>query len=146
MKTIKITIAALALSLLTACAGSKQYVPLASIEPQSDTATICLIRKSSIIGAANGVNVFDGEDKVASVGSGGYVLWESEPGAVNVRVHEAGLSMVRISSTIDIDARSGQVHFITAEATAGAYTLTEIDAEEGKSLISKLKAPQYQEK
>ena len=130
-------------SLMTACAGSRQFIPIASSHILSPHAKICVLRKFSFFGAANGADVKEGNDLIASVGPGGYIFWETEPGKIRVKVQPAGVSMVRIGNYIDINAQAGKTYFIYAEDAFGVFNLRLLSSKEGNELLKKHDAPKF---
>ena len=145
---MKIATAFLLIGLLFSCAAtSKQFRPIASSKVTIDKAKLCVFSEYKSIGSANGTDVWDGDDLVASVGPGCYVAWEREIGSVKLRVREAGLSLVRISSLLEFNVLGGETYLVMIEPTFyGKYQIKQIDSEEGMALFNKYKRPKYIEK
>lgn len=131
--------------LLSACAAtSRQFLPIPTSVDNSVKSEIIVMRKYSAVGLVNGVDVWDGENLIASVGPGGYVHWEREPGRATVRVRKAGVTMIRVSELLEIEAQPGDVYYVLAETVPfGGYKLKLLEGAKGKTTLKEYSAPKY---
>ena len=84
----------------------------------------------------------DGQISVGSVSSGGYLLWEREPGTLKLVVRKAGLAMTRASGDLEMETQAGEVYFVFAEPIfMGPYKLRLLEKNEGELLMGKYKPP-----
>lgn len=126
---------ALAGLLLTGCASSKQYIPIAkgngTAPSDPHLVRIYFMRPSGILGAAVGWQIQEGPNVVGAVGPGGHLVWERPPGEVRIidPYRDTGMAPLRFN------AEAGRTYFVTWGMTMTISTLKLLDEPEGLKML-----------
>ena len=141
MKKILVTIALMGVVCGSGCVSTKQFVPMpdqdAAVQ-DSSKARIYVLRPGAMAsGIAMRVN--DGETVIGKTGPNGYLCWEREPGEAEIRSKAENTSVVKLT------VEQNQVYYIRQQPYPGFFIARNkifcIDADKGKELLAKCKAP-----
>lgn len=109
--------------LFASCASTEQYqsslaVPdtssIAGVKPSIGKVKICVLRRSSILGAGIAIKITDSGRLVGRIGSGSKLIWEREPGQVVIGASASN------ESNISVTTKPGEVYFLEARTNWGA--------------------------
>ncbi len=104
----------LPLVLLTACASTKQYAPMATHDQlKAGNALIVVKRESGFIGGGRSIEITDNGVKTGSLAPGDSISWQRPEGPMEINLAPAAL-MVSPGIPIHVDVIAGQeYHFAT---------------------------------
>lgn len=100
--------------LLSACATTKQYTPMATREElKTGNALIRIERETGIIGAGRSVEVTDNGVKTGSLSPGNSITWERSAGPMDINLAPAALAVTQ-GEPIHVDVVAGnEYQFVT---------------------------------
>ena len=110
----KTIVGMLAVAMLSACAATKQYAPMATrADLKPGNALIRVERESGIVGAGRSVEVTDNGVKVGSLSPGDSITWQRAAGRMDINLAAAALA-VTPGESIRVDVVAGQEYqFVT---------------------------------
>jgi hypothetical protein len=133
--------------LFAGCASTQQYhstltapdtSAVAGVKPSVGKAKICVLRRSSILGAGIAIKITDSGRLVGRIGSGGKLIWEREPGQVVIGASASN------ESNISVTTKPDEVYFLEVRTNWGAGFNTAaseirlLSREEGASILNGL--------
>jgi hypothetical protein len=126
---------------LSACAATKQFVPLPDQSKTIDDPTkgrIYVMRPTSF-GAAIPMTVNDGSAGIGQTGPKGFLCWERSPGDAQIESRSEGLSVAHVK------VKAGTAHYIFQHIKMGVLQarseLELVPEDEGKKILMKCKPP-----
>jgi hypothetical protein len=132
---------------LVGCASTQQYTArvespdlklLGRLKPAPGKAKICVVRRSSFMGAGIAIDIADTGRPIGRVGSGGKLIWERDPGTVVIGASASN------EANITVTAKAGEVYFVEARTNWGAGFNTAaceirlLSASEGMIILNEL--------
>lgn len=125
------------------CATTKQVV---TIPDQSNTisdpnkARIYVMRHISKRCGWYSSTIWDGQQKIGSIGTDGYLCWEREPGDTAIRV----MMVTSTPATLPMTCEKGHVYYVMNSVkmgNVGRSLLVLMSQDEGQKLLAKSKRP-----
>ena len=118
----KVIVGMLSVLLLSACATTKQYAPIATREGLKEgNALIRVERESGIVGAGRSVEVTDNGVKTGSLSPGNSITWERPAGPMDINLAPAALA-VTPGEPIHVDVVAGEEYQFITLWSWGAHT------------------------
>ncbi len=141
----RVVIALGGIALLTACASTKQSVPLATgsgLAPSDpDAVRIYLMRPGKFVGGAASFVVQEGDTVVGRIGPGGCLCWERPPGEVRILDPNRGYQALKFT------AEKGQTYYVKfalhmmAMNMRGMMSFELLSEQQGKRAMKKCSPP-----
>jgi len=122
----------------TGCATTKQIVTFPDqSKPLSDANKSRIYVISGVAGGGSPMTVWDGTEKIGSMGPYGYLCWERESGNALIR---AKLPM-SIMGVLSLKCEKGQTYYVRQGTKGARCTLNVLSRSEGVKQLAKSKPP-----
>jgi hypothetical protein len=139
---------AVAVTTVVSCqAPSRQYVPQPPngvAAPAEGMCRVYVARSRQFWGKIRSLEVVDGETRVGSIGSDGYLCWERGPGlaAIQVLYHGAVLDEGVVEGLLHFDGEAGGTYYYAVHLRQSDRKpeIKLLDALEGQALIAERSA------